>query len=192
MNAQQAVLAIVFAILIALAAQVSMSVPGLSIPITLQTVAVLVAGAVLGTNGAGFAVVLYLLMGTLGLGVFANGASGGSTLFGPSGGYLLGFWFAAVALGYAADRGYLWRVPILLPVWMLAAHAVILTVGAGLLSFSVGAPAAWFNGVAPFLPGALVKSLAAAILAAGIHYLFDRRTTGDRGGRYGETAEQDR
>lgn len=165
MNARQTLLAIGFAILIGIGAQIAIDVPGSELSITLQTVFVLVAGAVLGTIGGGFAILFYLLLGTLGFGVFADGASGGGVLFGPSGGYLLGFWLAAVSVGYASDRDWLWRPSWLLPFWMVGAHVLILLVGAGLLSVSLGVTAAWFNGVVPFLTGGVLKSVAAAILA---------------------------
>ena len=164
MNARYALSAVLFAALIAAAAQVSVPLPGTDIPQTLQTVAVLLAGAVLGFNAASVAIVMYLLAGAVGLEVFADGRSGARVLFGPSGGYLLGFWFAAVLLGFARDRGWLRRWPVWLPAWMLLGHAIILGVGAGLLAVTLGPTAAWFNGIVPFLSGALVKSLLAAAL----------------------------
>ncbi|MEL7312112.1 MAG: biotin transporter BioY [Pseudomonadota bacterium] len=165
MNAKKVMLAVIAAALIGVAAQITLAVPGVALPITLQTAVVLVAGAALGANAGGLAVVVYLMMGVLGLPVFSDGQSGGGVLFSPSGGYLLGFWFAAVVVGLGSDTGWLWRSPLLLPLWMVGAHVLILLFGAGLLSFSLGVTAAWFNGVAPFLVGGLVKSLLAAVLA---------------------------
>ncbi|MEL7022751.1 MAG: biotin transporter BioY [Pseudomonadota bacterium] len=165
MNIKKAVLAAIAAAFIAIAARITIALPGVEIPVTLQTAAVLLAGAALGANAGGMAIVFYLMLGVLGFQVFADGASGGTVLFGPSGGYLLGFWFAAVMLGIASDTGWLWRYPLLLPLWMMAAHVIILLFGAGLLSFSLGITAAWFNGVTPFLLGGVAKSMLAALLA---------------------------
>ena len=95
---------------------------------------------------------------------------GFATMFGPSGGYLLGFWCAACLLGYLADKRRLRRPFGWMLLMMFAAHMVILLVGASMLSFSVGVTAAWFNGVQPFLIGAVVKSLMAGAIVwlAGI------------------------
>lgn len=162
--------AALFAALIAAGAQFSFTLPGTDLPQTAQTLAVLLAGAFLGFNGASVCIALYLLAGAAGLPVFANGGSGFGTMFGPSGGYLIGFWCAACLLGYLADRRKLRRPVAWLMLMMFAAHLIILLMGAGMLSFSVGLTAAWFNGVQPFLIGAAVKSLLAGgiVLAAGV------------------------
>ena len=159
--------ALAWTALIAVAARLEFPLPGTDIPQTAQTVAVLLAGAFLGFAGGTFTVVAYLVAGAVGLPVFAGGASGVGTLLGPSGGYLLGFWFAAALTGYLSDRGVLTR---LLPATaaMLGAHAMILGVGATLLAARVGFVAAWFNGVAPFLLGGLIKSVVAAAVVVGV------------------------
>ncbi len=153
-----------FAALIAIGAQINFPLPGTSIPQTCQTIAVLMTGAFLGFNGASTAIAIYLLAGAFGLPVFSNGGSGLGTMFGPSGGYLLGFWFAACLIGWLSDKKLLRR-----PVWrlfliMLGGHAIILGVGGGMLGFSVGPAAAWFNGIQPFIAGALIKSVVAGVI----------------------------
>ena len=162
--------AALFAALIAVGAQISFRLPGTDLPQTAQTLGVLLAGAFLGFNAASVCIALYLIAGALGLPVFANGGSGFATMFGPSGGYLLGFWCAACLLGYLADKRRLRRPFGWMLLMMFAAHMVILLVGASMLSFSVGVTAAWFNGVQPFLIGAVVKSLMAGAIVwlAGI------------------------
>ena len=150
---------------LAVAANLSFPLPGTSLPQTAQTIVVLLSGALLGFNGASITILLYLLAGIVGLPVFADGRSGAGVLFGPSGGYLLAFWFAAALIGYLADTGRLRRPRWRLLFWMLLGHALILLIGGGLLSVSVGLTAAWFNGVQPFWVGALAKStIAAAII----------------------------
>lgn len=159
----QVVATLAWAAAIAVAARIQFPLPGTDIPQTAQTLAVLLAGAFLGFTRGTFAVGIYLVAGALGLKVFAGGASGVGTLLGPSGGYLIGFWLAAAITGYAADRGVLGR-PLVALAAMLAGHGAILLVGAMLLAARVGFIAAWFNGLAPFLPGAIVKSLLAAVV----------------------------
>ncbi len=155
---------------IAAGAAVALPVPGGWVPITLQTVAVLGAGALLGSRDGELAVVLYILCGVLGLPIFAGGASGLEVLLGPSGGYLLGFVAGAWFLGYLTPR----TGPIR---WwrscadFLLGHAVILVAGYFWLSGSIGFARAWQAGVLPFLPGAIVKSA----MAAGLLLLVRRR-----------------
>ncbi|MEM9172050.1 MAG: biotin transporter BioY [Pseudomonadota bacterium] len=153
-----------FAVLITVGAKLSFELPGVSLPQTGQTLMVLLAGAVLGAGAGSVAVLLYIAAGVAGLEVFAGNRTGVAVLIGPSGGYLLGFWLAAMTLGWLRDRGWLARHWWAGLVGMLAGHAMIILIGAGLLVFSLGLSAAWFNGVQPFLPGALVKSILGAAL----------------------------
>ena len=169
--------ALAWAAAIAVAARLQFALPGTDIPQTAQTVAVLLAGAFMGFTGGTLAIGIYLLAGALGLPVFADGASGVGTLLGPSGGYLIGFWFGAAATGYLADRGVLGK-PVVAIAAMLAGHALILGVGATLLAARVGFVAAWFNGVAPFVVGGLVKSVVAAVVVlVAARLLPTRRAT---------------
>ena len=87
------------AIVVALAAQVVVPVPFSPVPMTLQPLAVLAVGGLLGAAGGLSALVLYLLLGILGLPVFAGGGSGAWHLMGPTGGYLLAFPIAAAVTG---------------------------------------------------------------------------------------------
>ncbi|MEO0345855.1 MAG: biotin transporter BioY [Pseudomonadota bacterium] len=154
--------AVAWAAAISIAARFPIALPGTDIPQTAQTLMVLLAGGIGGLTVGTLAVGIYVCAGALGLPVFADGASGLDVLLGPSGGYLIGFWFAAGLTGYAADRGMLHRwVPAALT--MILAHVAILAVGSILLAARVGFVAAWFNGVAPFVLGGVVKSLIAAL-----------------------------
>lgn len=175
MTRKQLLGAFFFALLIAVGGRLSFVLPDSAVPQTAQTIAVLLAGAFLGFNAASLSIVFFLLAGVIGLPVFADGASGARVLFGPSGGYLLGFWFCAAGLGVLADKRKLGRSFWQICIWMLLAHALILLVGGGLLGISVGVPAAWFNGVEPYLLGALVKSLIAAAIIWSVPLLIQRR-----------------
>lgn len=158
-------------IAVALSARWSVPVPGTDVPQSLQTLAVLLVGCVLGARLGALALAAYVLAGGLGLPVFADGASGWSHVVGSTAGYLVGFVLGATTVGLSADRGLTRR---LVPAFaaMLAGHALILGCGWAWLATSLGAAAAFSGGVAPFLLGGLAKSLAGAAAAA----LLARRT----------------
>jgi biotin transport system substrate-specific component len=164
------------ALLVSLAAQVAVPVPFSPVPMTLQPLAVLAVGGLLGAVGGLSALVLYLLLGILGLPVFAGGGAGAWHLLGPTGGYLLAFPVAAAVTGALAR-------PVLTPSGRVNGRGVLqvlLACGLGMVSIHVGGVAqlallggdpalALRVGFVPFLTGDLLKvGLAAAlILAAG-------------------------
>jgi biotin transport system substrate-specific component len=165
---RHAVAILVGALLVALSAQVVVPVPFSPVPMTLQPLAVLVVGGLLGaTRGTG-ALVLYVVMGLLGFPVFAGGGSGVMRLLGPTGGYLLAFPVAAAMTGrlvWAAPQSVL-RVLTACALGMVVIHAG----GVAQLAVLGGDPALAFRvGFVPFLTGDLLKvGLAAAIvLVAG-------------------------
>jgi biotin transport system substrate-specific component len=101
------------ALVVAVAAQVTVPVPLSPVPMTLQPLAVLAVGGVLGARAGAAVLVLYLMMGLIGLPVFAAGSAGIGRLLGPTGGYLLAFPVAAALTGLVAGRapgvlGALW------------------------------------------------------------------------------------
>ena len=157
------------ALLVALSAQVVVPVPFSPVPMTLQPLAVLAVGGLLGAVGGFSALVVYLILGVLGLPVFApGGLPGALRLIGPTGGYLLAFPIAAGLTGALAGR-----VPrsVLRVLLACALGMVIIHVGGvAQLALLGGDPAlAMRIGFVPFLTGDLLKvGLAAAlILAAG-------------------------
>ena len=164
------------ALLVALAAQVVMPVPFSPVPMTLQPLAVLAVGGLLGAAGGLSALVLYLMLGILGLPVFAGGGSGAWHLLGPTGGYLLAFPVAAAVTGalarpVTASPGTVNGSAVLRVLLSCALGMAIIHVG-GVAQLAVlgGDPAVAFRvGFVPFLTGDLLKvGLAAAlILAAG-------------------------
>jgi biotin transport system substrate-specific component len=134
--------------------------PGTEVPQTAQTLAVLLAGALLGPLRGSAAVALYLALGAVGLPVLAGGAGGMERLVGPTGGFLAGFLAAAVLVGVARRRGWLLGWFPALGV-MVAGHALILALGWARLAFTLGGAGAWDAGVAPFVAGGAVKSAVA-------------------------------
>lgn len=154
-----------FALLMAICAQTA--IPMVPVPMTMQTWAVLLAGVALGpVRGVG-AVLLYLAAGLAGLPVLSDGASGAGPFSGPTAGYLVAFVLAAGVAGGLSSRGRLRRA---LPAiaWMVGLHGLILALGAAWLARSIGPGPALENGLLPFLPGALVKSLLVVAAARGL------------------------
>lgn len=148
---------------IAVAARITATIPGSPIPQSAQTLAVVVVGGLLGARLAAAALFAYLLAGGLGAPVFADGGSGWFHLTGLTGGYLLGFVLAAVGMGWLSDRKRLRRILPCLGA-ALGAHALIMGIGWAWLAGSLGAARAFEEGVRPFLVGAGVKSVLAAVV----------------------------
>ena len=147
------ILAAAFAALMALGAR--LEVPMQPVPMTMQSWAVILAGAALGPRWGVAAVGLYLAAATLGLPVLADGASGPAPFTGPTAGYIVAFPLAAFVAGvWGSDAGR----PVRVLTIALGAHVLILALGAAWLSRSIGWPAALDGGVWPFLPGMAVKS----------------------------------
>jgi biotin transport system substrate-specific component len=156
------------ALVVALAAQMVVPVPLSPVPMTLQPLAVLAVGGLLGAAGGVSALVLYLILGALGLPVFAGGGAGAHHLVGPTGGYLLAFPIAAGVTGALVGKPPRSVLRVLLA---CALGMVIIHVGGvAQLALLGGDPALAFRiGFLPFLTGDLLKvGLAAAlILLAG-------------------------
>lgn len=143
-----------------IAASSWISTPMYPVPMTLQTLAVLVTAGLSGAR-LGLAIVMtWLAQAALGLPFLADGAGGLEAFSGPTAGYLAGFALAAFVCGWLAERPQLrLRVPML--VVFLFGHALILACGWGRLSMLIGAEPALASGVWPFLAGGVVKSVLA-------------------------------
>jgi biotin transport system substrate-specific component len=150
-------------LLTALAAQLEIRLPFSPVPVTGQTFAVLLAGAVLGARRGALAQVAYLAQGAAGLPVFAGGAAGLGVLMGPTAGYLLAFPAAAFVTGALAERGWDRRFATTL-VALLLGSAVIFAGGLAWLSVFVPRAQLLAAGLLPFVAGDLVKSTLAALL----------------------------
>ncbi len=173
---QEALLILAGSVLISLMAQVAIPLPFTPVPVTGQTFAVLLVGAMLGSRRGMWAVALYLAKGLLGLPVFAGGTSGLARLLGPTGGYLLGFVAAAGLTGYLCERGWDRRIPTA-ALAMLAGNAAIYLFGLPWLAGFVGPDKAPALGLWPFIPGDLLKiALASFLLPTGWKALGNTKT----------------
>ena len=101
-----AILILTGSLVTAVFAQISIYLPFSPVPITGQTLAVLLVGAVLGSSKGAISQILYLIEGVIGLPVFAVGHSSISYILGPTGGYLIGFIFAAFLMGWFSENGW--------------------------------------------------------------------------------------
>ncbi len=152
-------------LLVALLAQLRVPLPFTPVPITGQTLGVLLVGAALGPGLGAAAMGLYLLEGALGLPVFAGGAGGWSVLqlASATGGYLWGFVAAAAVVGALARRGWdrsLRGAIAAMFVGEVVLYAVALPWLMAALGISLGRALAL--GLAPFVPGDVAKLLLAA------------------------------
>jgi biotin transport system substrate-specific component len=155
-------------LLVALSAQVVVPVSFSPVPMTLQPLAVLAVGGLLGAAGGLSALLLYIVLGALGLPVFAGGGAGFLHLVGPTGGYLLAFPIAAGVTGALAGREP--RSPLRVLLACALGMVIIHTGGVAQLALLGGDPALAIRvGFVPFFTGDLLKvGLAAAlILVAG-------------------------
>ena len=172
---RDALLAVAFSLLTALSARISIHLPFTPVPITGQTFAVLLTGALLGPRLAFQAMALYLAEGAAGLPVFQGGTFGLAELSGMTGGYLMSYPFAAGLVGGLAMRGWD-RRPATMLLAMLLGSAVIYAFGVFWLAHFLGLRAAFFGGMVPFLPGDALKALlAAGLLPAGWKLIGERR-----------------
>ena len=172
-----AALAFLGTVLLTVSAKIQ--VPG-PVPMTLQTLVVLLIGAAYGWRLGGATVALYLVEGAWGLPVFAGPVAGIGYMAGPTGGFLMGFLAAAMVTGLMAERGWdrsLGRVLAM----MAGGHAVIFVFGLAWLApmFQFDFGRAWAAGVAPFYAATVLKTaLAAALMQAGWMMVARREAQG--------------
>lgn len=160
-------LIIMGSLFVALLAQIEIPLPFTPVPITGQTLGVLLVGALLGSKRGAAALALYLAEGGLGLPFFAGGASGLGILTGATAGYLVGFVGAAYAVGWLAERG-LERSVRTSVIPFLVGTVIIYVCGAVWLSVVLGSvEQAVALGVVPFLLGDALKLMLAAALLPG-------------------------
>lgn len=169
----------VFAALIVVAAVVpGIPVGSLGVPITLQTLAVMLAGLSLGAVRGSLAVLLYLVLGFAGLPVFSGGRSGLQVMTTPSAGYLVAFVVAAFVVGLAAQQILARsRAPRRVPLFFIAAMStsILFVHTLGVLGMALMADiplSAAFQLDLAFYPGDIIKNVVAAIAAAAVHRAF--------------------
>lgn len=177
LNTTDLALVAAFAALIgALAFIGAIPVGGAGVPITLQTLGVALAGAILGPLRGSAAVLLYLAMGAIGLPIFAEHSAGLGAFTGVSAGYLLAFPLSAALIGYLVK--YVLRDRRTSALWVFLAIAagsvlVVHPLGIAWMKFHQDVP--WMVATSwdlPFWLGDLVKTAIAAIIAAEVHRAF--------------------
>ena len=154
---------------VSLLAQVTIPLP--LVPITGQTLGVILVGAALGSRRGATALLTYLLIGLAGAPVFAEFSGGPASVLSPSFGFLLGFVPAAFVAGWFAERAWD-RTPLLAMAGFVAASAVPFLVGVPYLAMildavmgvELGLGGVLAAGLWPFIPGGLVKAAMAAVL----------------------------
>jgi biotin transport system substrate-specific component len=139
-------------------AQIALPVPGSPVPVTGQTLGVLLIGASYGAVLGLSTFLTYLLVGLAGAPVFANGSHGFSTLSGATGGYLVGMLVASLVVGFLAGRKWDQRLRTALPT-MLLGDAIIFSFGLFWLHAFTGKNWTWTiaAGFTPFLIGEVLK-----------------------------------
>lgn len=171
---RHALLIAVGALIVALTAQVY--IPTTPVPFTGQTFGVLVVGGALGFRRGAAALGLYLVVGLVGVPVFSEGDSGTATLFGVTGGYLLGFVAAAAVVGRMAELGWDRRIGGAMAA-MLLGTAIIYAIGVPWLKAVTGM--SWAdsvaNGLTPFLIWDTAKLAIAAALFPLAWWMIGRR-----------------
>lgn len=161
-------LVVAAAALTALAAQWRIQLPFTPVPITGQTFAVLLSGAALGSKLGASGQVLYLAVGALGAPVFTDGNKGWDYIQGATGGYLIGFVFAAALIGWMAERRQDRTFPTMFTAFLTGSAVIYLFGLIGLMAATeMDVETAFGNGVVPFLFGDLLKAAAAGILLPG-------------------------
>lgn len=169
-------LVIAFSLFNAVAAQIA--IPIGPVPITLQTFAVTLTGALLGSRLGAAALITYLIEGAAGLPFFAGSAGGITVVFGPTGGYLVSFPAAAYITGAFAEHGWDRRFLSAVAAMTTGSIVILLSGWAWLMVLRSSPVDAFMIGVAPFIVGDIVKILlAAAVLPTGWAILRKRASS---------------
>jgi biotin transport system substrate-specific component len=174
--AQKAGLAICMACVIGLTAQLRFPLPWTPVPVVCSTLGVVLAGILLGRLWGGISVFIYAAAGFMGVPWFAGFKGGAAALFGPTGGYIIGFILSALLVGYFTDTYIKSRKMIPMFGIVLFAHMVLMYVpGMIVLGWWLEMCGKTFTftqllwmGAIPFIPGDIIKSLIAAGMAGAI------------------------
>src|ERR1700722_18296125 len=158
-------LALAGSLLLVVSAKVQ--VPFYPVPLTLQTLVVLLLGATLGARLAAASVALYLIEGLAGLPVFAGAVAGPVYMAGPTGGFLVGFLAAAALTGFVADQRWD-RTWIRLLASLSLGHAVVFAFGFLWLAQLIGAQKGFAAGVAPCVLATIVKTVLTGLEVGGV------------------------
>ncbi|GHC94981.1 BioY family transporter [Nocardiopsis terrae] len=192
-----ALVAVFAALIAALSVTVAIPVPGLPVPITLQTLGIMLAPSLLGWKRGSLAVATFLALGLAGLPLFAGGRGGLAVLAGPSAGFIVSWIFAALVIGLLTDlmvrrgRYRFWQG---LLVNVLGGIVVIYAIGVPWMAVVLGdGVLAAAMSMVVFLPGDLVKAVLTAAIASAVFRAYplppagrpviDGGDTADTGGK---------
>lgn len=148
--------------------------PGSTVPITIQSMGVMLAGAILGARKGFASVVLFLALVAIGLPLLSGGRGGLAVFTTPSVGFLIGFPFAALIIGWLTERkGAPYRIILGIAFNLIGGvlFLYILGIGGIMLRAGLDLPAA-ITAVAIFIPGDIVKAIIAAIIAKPVHMAY--------------------
>lgn len=159
-----------FAALTAVGAWIAVPLPFSPVPITLASMFALLSGVILGKWLGALSQVVYVLMGFIGIPVFAKFTAGAGVLAGPTGGYLAGYIIGAFVVGVMVEYLPVRRKAVLVAVSLTAGTLVIYGLGVPWLALVTGInlPAALLAGMYPFLPGDALKIIMGTVLCLSL------------------------
>lgn len=158
-----------FAALISVMGLISIPIPISPVPITGQSLAIMLAGSILTARQAAFSVLTFLLLGAVGVPVFAGMSGGIGILIGPRGGYLIGYLVGVIVIVLAKGKNNnIWRLALANSVGGII---VVYLLGVLWLSFitGMGLEKAVMVGALPYIPGDLFKVFVATVVGVAIN-----------------------
>ena len=162
-STREIILCGLFAALISVFAQISIPLPFTTVPLTLQIFGIAITGLILGYKCGFIATLIYLILGGIGIPVFAQFSGGVGVLFGPTGGFLLGYPLMAFIIGYIKEK---FNSHILTAISMVVGLAIVYAFGTIMFSFVTGNTVmqSLFYCVVPFVLVDLLKLVLADII----------------------------
>ena len=157
------------AALLCVSSYISIRLPFSAVPITAQTLIINMIALLLKPKKAGTTVVIWILLGAVGLPVFSNGNAGFGVLAGPTGGYIFGYLIAAILISLARGKKYNWIRKIICVIAI--GFPVIYGVGVPWMKVATGIDwkAALLTGLVPFLVGDVIKAIASVAIAKPLY-----------------------
>lgn len=164
LNVKDMVYSALFATLTAVLSYITIPLPFSPIPITGQSLAVMLAGCVLTPLQAGFSMLTFLFMGAIGLPVFSAGRAGLGVIVGKSGGYLIGYLIGAIIISFLTSKNKSRKNMFI--ACLFGGIIVVHVLGAAWLGYvtGIGIEKAFIVGSVPFLPGDILKAIIAVII----------------------------
>ncbi|MEQ9187246.1 MAG: biotin transporter BioY [Cryomorphaceae bacterium] len=162
------------AVIMSASGQFPIDLPGIPVPITLQSMFAILLPLTFRTSSATLGIVVYLLLALLGLPVLAGGGSGLEAFSGNSGGFLIGFAVISAATHLWKERFPSPRLVILLGIFLFQ-HILLVVLGLSWIAVYKTSEIQWSTHVSPFIPGMLAKTVIGACTVAVYHRLRVRR-----------------